>query len=110
MDPKSLGDSSHGASYGEGPRPLAGPPIPQGSRGLQLRAGRAFTEGSRLVPPQPWCSRPSSVNKILPSRAAPHAHMCWADTARFSVTVPKLRRTPPSELPAAPYLTPVDGG
>lgn len=84
--------------------------FPRGVWDLQLKAGRAFTEGSRLVPPQPWCSRPSSVNKILPSCPAPRAQMCWVDKARFSVTVPKLGRTPPSELRAAPYLTPVDCG
>lgn len=34
---------------------------------LQLKEGRAFVERSHLVQSQPWCNRPSSIKKILPS-------------------------------------------
>lgn len=70
MDPKNLGDSFHGASFGKGPRPLDALALlfPRGVQDLQLKEGRAFMDRSRPVPSQPWCSRPSSINEILPSR------------------------------------------
>lgn len=108
MDPKSSGDTVFTVLFfRKGPRPLTALAFlfPRGVQDLQVKDGGAFMECSCLVPYQtssltcpcqPWCSRPSSINKILPSlmSLSSRPDVLGREVQVTPVIVPKLTLRP----------------
>lgn len=111
MDP--MGDSFHGASFGKGPRPLAALALlfPRGVQDLQFKESRAFMERSAGAVSGLFTDMPilalvqqAELSQQDPSLSslASGPDVLSREVQVTRVTVPKLRKTTPYELPEAP--------